>query len=55
MANPFVHVELMCAKRATLTAPARDGTSNVRAGTEGRAPQGPNKRMGRKSSRRRTP
>jgi putative transposase len=34
------------AKCATLTAPARDGLSNVRAGAEGWAPQGPNKRMG---------
>ena len=37
---------------ATLTAPARDGLSNVRAGTEGWAPQGPNKRMERKRRRR---
>ena len=46
------------AKCATLTAPARDGVSNVRAGTEGWAQQGPNERMGpsrRKSRRRRTP
>jgi putative transposase len=43
------------AKCATLTAPARDGLPNVWAGTEGWAPRGPNKRMDRKSSRRRTP
>src|SRR5947207_419141 len=42
-------------KCATLTAPARDGLPNVWAGTEGWAPRGPNKRMDRKSSRRRTP
>ena len=41
--------------RAALTAPARDGVLNVRAGTQGWAPQGPNKRMapGRRKSRKR--
>ena len=32
-------------KHAALTAPPRDGVLNVRAGTEGWAPQGPNKRI----------
>ena len=44
-------------KYAALTAPPRGGVLNVRAGTEGWAPQGPNKRMppaGRKNSKGRT-
>jgi hypothetical protein len=32
-------------QRPSLTAPARDGPENPRVGTEGWAPQGPNKRM----------
>jgi hypothetical protein len=32
-------------QRPSLTAPARDGPKNPRVGTEGWAPQGPNKRM----------
>jgi len=44
-------------KYAALTAPPRGGVLNVRAGTEGWAPQGPNKRMppaGRKNRKGRT-
>ena len=45
------------AKYAALTAPPRGGVLNVRAGTEGWAPEGPNKRMppaGRKNRKGRT-
>jgi len=40
-------------KHAALTAPPRDGVLNVRAGTEGWAPQGPNKRMPQEGMRNR--